>query len=75
LVTKRLIDVDDELLAEAQKRFGAKTIKETVNRALDEYIKLELRRDHIDQHINIDGLDLDDPEVIKGAWRSGGRRS
>lgn len=33
-MTKRLIDVDDSVLASAQARLGTATIKETVNTAL-----------------------------------------
>ncbi|MEI2699467.1 MAG: type II toxin-antitoxin system VapB family antitoxin [Microthrixaceae bacterium] len=33
-MTKRLIDVDDGVLASAQARLGTATIKETVNTAL-----------------------------------------
>ena len=74
-MTKRLVDIDDDLLEEAKKVLGSRTIKETVNTALDEVIKLELRRRHVDRLVKMEGLDLDDPEVMKGAWRTGGRTS
>jgi Arc/MetJ family transcription regulator len=37
-MTKMLIDIDDQALDAAQKAFGTKTKKETVNRALAEAI-------------------------------------
>lgn len=74
-VTKRLIDIDDELLAKAREYLDTRTIKETVNRALDESVRLELRRRLLDRLTTMDGLDLDDPKVMKGAWRTGGRSS
>jgi Arc/MetJ family transcription regulator len=74
-MTKRLVDIDDDLLERAQEVLGSRTIKETVNRALDETVRLELRRRLIDRLSRMEGLDLDDPEVMKGAWRTGGRTS
>jgi Arc/MetJ family transcription regulator len=74
-VTKRLIDIDDALLAEAKERLGAATIKETVNRALREYIDLELRRGHLVQLTEIGQRVLEDPDHLKRAWRNPGRRT
>ncbi len=72
-MTKRLVDIDDDLLAQAKEFIGSRTIKETVNRALDEYCRWQLRLRHIERLSTMDGLDLDNPEVMKGAWRTGGR--
>jgi Arc/MetJ family transcription regulator len=69
-MTKRLVDIDDELLAQAKVLLGTDTMKDTVNQALREVINTELRRRHVIQLIEMDGLDLDDPEVMAGAWRS-----
>jgi Arc/MetJ family transcription regulator len=33
-VTKRLVDVDDDALSEAERRLGTTTLKDTVNAAL-----------------------------------------
>jgi len=74
-VTKRLVDIDDELLAKAQEYLDARTIKETVNRALDECVRLELRKRLFDRLAAMDGLDLDKAEVMKKAWRTGRRSS
>ena len=38
------IDIDDELLKEAMKYSGAKSKKNIVNHALEEYIKLQKRQ-------------------------------
>ena len=45
-VTKRLVDIDDALLAEVRVLMGAVTMKEAVNSALQEVIDSELRRRH-----------------------------
>jgi Arc/MetJ family transcription regulator len=74
-MTKRLVDIDDDLLNRAQDVLGSRTIKETVNRALDETVRFELRRRLLNRLSRMEGLDLDDPKVMKGAWRVGGRTS
>jgi len=68
-VTKRLVDIDDDLLARAREILGTATMKDTVNGALDEVVKLDLRRRHLERLVSMEGLDLDDPDVMSGAWR------
>lgn len=68
-VTKRLVDIDDDLLARAREILGTSTMKDTVNGALDEVVKLDLRRRHLERLVSMEGLDLDDPDVMSGAWR------
>ncbi len=67
-MTKRLIDIDDDLLEQAREITGAATMKETVNRALQEVINLELRQRHLDRLATGEGLDLHDEEIMRGAW-------
>ncbi len=69
-VTKRLIDVDDTLLEKASGVLRTQTMKDTVNQALGEVVRAELRRRHADRLVRMDGLAIDDPEVMAGAWRS-----
>lgn len=69
-MTKRLIDVDDNLLDEARDALGTRTLKDTVNRALGEVVRAELRRRHADRLSRMEGLDLNDPDVMTGAWRA-----
>lgn len=68
-MSKRLVDIDDELLAEATKILGASTMKEAVNRSLEEVVRAASRRRHVDRLRNMRNLDLDDPAVMAGAWR------
>ncbi|MDZ4826630.1 MAG: type II toxin-antitoxin system VapB family antitoxin [Actinomycetota bacterium] len=68
-MAKRLVDIDDELLREATSVFGAATMKETVNRALAEVVRAARRRRHADRLAHMEGLDLDDAEVMGDAWR------
>ena len=68
-MTKRLIDVDDTLLAEAKAVLGSSTMKETVNDALRAVMDAARRREHV-QRFEQDGLpDLRDAVVMAAAWR------
>ncbi|MFW2338726.1 MAG: type II toxin-antitoxin system VapB family antitoxin [Acidimicrobiia bacterium] len=66
-MTKRLVDIDDTLLARARELLGAETMKETVNRALSEVINLERRRMLIDRMSTGDGIELDE-KTMRTAW-------
>jgi hypothetical protein len=47
---------------------------ETVDAALDEIVARQRRRKLLEILDTPGALALDDPEVMKGAWRIGGRR-
>jgi Arc/MetJ family transcription regulator len=72
VVTKRLIDIDDELLAAAQHAAGQDSIKGTVTEALNRLVEQQRRRE---QHLRDswaqlgDALaDLQDDDVMRQAW-------
>jgi len=68
-MTKTLIDVDDALLAKAAAALGTSTKKDTVNQALARVARIAAAEDLI-EFARDGGLDnLQDPEVMKGAWR------
>ncbi|MEO6204342.1 MAG: type II toxin-antitoxin system VapB family antitoxin [Mycobacteriales bacterium] len=68
-MTKRLVEIDDDVLAAARTALGTGTLKETVNRALAEAVAAEARRAFLCR-MSRDGLpDLGDPEVMAAAWR------
>ncbi|HET9140982.1 type II toxin-antitoxin system VapB family antitoxin [Actinophytocola sp.] len=67
-MTKRLIDVDDDLIEVARTYLGTKTLKDTVNAALRE---IKARRDREDEVAwwATDPLpDLRNPEIMDKAW-------
>ena len=64
---KRLVDIDRDLLRQAKELLGTSSTTETLNRALDEVVRVELRR-RLDSLACLQGLDLDNPEVMAGAW-------
>ena len=68
-MTKRLIDIDDDLLREAKRVLHEDTMRATVNAALGEVVNAELRRRHVDRLVSGEGTDLADATVMDGAWR------
>ena len=68
-MTKRLVDIDDELLDEVRQLTGAKTMKDAVHTALRQVVEAELRRRHLRRLETGEGTDLADPDVMQGAWR------
>ncbi|MGQ0777020.1 MAG: type II toxin-antitoxin system VapB family antitoxin [Pseudonocardiales bacterium] len=72
-MTKRLIDIDDELLLAAQTALGAGTFKETVRAALEQVISRRGRAGTPTSTLLADFAvatrDLSDPEVRDAAGR------
>jgi Arc/MetJ family transcription regulator len=66
---RTLVEIDPELLDSAKGILGTTTIKETVDRALREVVRTKAIRDHLLQMHTLEGLDLDDPDVMAQAWR------
>lgn len=71
-MTKRLVDIDDDLLEAAKRAQGSTTIKETVNTAL-----ANSARNARQPRVSAGGIhrfagacrDLGDDEVMAQAWR------
>jgi len=68
-MTKRLVDIDDTLLAEATALLGEATMKDTVNRALAEVVAAAKRQALARRLRTMEGLDLADDSVVDNAWR------
>lgn len=71
-VTKRLIDVDDQLLLAAQAVLGADTYKDTVHRALERVVAGQRTRSQTESALRSFAAatrDLSDPDVMDAAWR------
>jgi Arc/MetJ family transcription regulator len=66
---KTTLEVDEELVARAGAILGTRGLKATVQRALEEVVAREARRRFAQRLLTMEGLDLDDPEVMAGAWR------
>jgi Arc/MetJ family transcription regulator len=73
VVTKRLIDVDDDILESARHALGTDTIKDTVNSALRASVQAAERRQRVDvaalKRFAEASRDLLDDDVMNDAWR------
>lgn len=65
---RTVIDIDDEALGAAARVLGTTTKVSTVNRALQE-IAARADRPSLVDTLDRYAQDLDDPEVMKDAWR------
>ena len=72
-MTKRLIDVEDEVLEAARRVLGTATIKDTVNTALRATVQAAERRERLDaaalKRFAAASRDLLDDDVMADAWR------
>lgn len=70
-VTKRLVEIDDEVLEDTRRALGTVTIKDTVTTALVEAVKASNRRGITKEDLRRFTeacKDLGDPEVMAKAW-------
>ena len=68
-MTKRLIDIDDELLRDAREALGEATMKDTVTAALSLALQVKAGQETLEMLQNPVVSDLANPEVMRGAWR------
>ena len=67
---KTSVEIDEELLEAAKRILETTTLKDTVEEAFREVVKVEARRQEVETLASMTDLDLADPEVMAGAWRS-----
>ncbi|MFT9635653.1 type II toxin-antitoxin system VapB family antitoxin [Mycobacteroides abscessus subsp. abscessus] len=68
-MTKRLIDLDDELVETAQRELGTSTITETVRAALREAAARRARSRQVDWLAQGGLASMADPEQRETVWR------
>lgn len=68
-VRKTTLEIDEGVLEDVRRILGTRGIKDTVDAALREVRVQDARRHLIDQLRTFDGLDLDDQDVMRAAWR------
>lgn len=61
--------IDEELLDAVRAELGTSTVKDTIEKALLEVLGTRARREEVAALSRLEGMDLDDPEVMAGAWR------
>jgi Arc/MetJ family transcription regulator len=69
-VRKTSVEINEELLAAVQQVLSTATLKETIEEAFREVLRVEARREEVEALSTMRGLDLADPEVMSKAWRS-----
>ena len=65
---KTSIAIDEELAAAAKKVLGTSNLKETVEGALREVLRVQARRDEAAALAQMRGMDLDKLDVMAKAW-------
>ena len=66
---KTSFEVDFAKIHSVKEILGTTTLTDTVDAALDEVIQLQQRRRLVELLFTPGRLQLDDPEVMAGAWR------
>ncbi|HEV7771274.1 MAG TPA: type II toxin-antitoxin system VapB family antitoxin [Solirubrobacterales bacterium] len=72
-MSKTSFEVDPEKVEAAKQILGTKTLTDTVDAALEEIVKRRQRERLAKLLFDPNGPELDNPEVMKNAWRIGGR--
>ena len=67
---KTTIEIDEELLERVRGTLGTTTLKETVDEAFREVLRERARREEVEALSTMRGMDLDDDDVMAGAWRA-----
>jgi Arc/MetJ family transcription regulator len=65
---KTSVEIDEELLLEVREIFGTTTLRETIEQAFREVVRRRARRDDVLALAGMRGMELDDPDVMAGAW-------
>ena len=66
---KTTVWIDPRKLERARRILGTRGIRDTVEGALDEVLAIQARRRLVEKLRSMNGLDLDDPPIMKEAWR------
>lgn len=66
---KTSVEIDENLLEETRRILATTTVRETVEQAFLEVVRGEARRREVEALTSMEGMDLDDPEVMETAWR------
>lgn len=66
---KTSVVIDEDLLQSAKEILSTSTVRETIDAALREVLRVEARREEVEALSHMDGMDLDDADVMADAWR------
>lgn len=66
---KTSFEIDPAKVDAAREVLGTQTLTDTVDAALSEVVKVRQRKTLVELLFRPGALELDDPEVMSGAWR------
>lgn len=69
-VRKTSVEINEELLSAVQRILSTTTIRDTIEAAFREILRAQARREEVEALSSMSGMDLADPDVMAGAWRS-----
>ncbi len=69
-IRKTSVEIDEQLLEAARRILRTATIKETIDEAFHEVVRSKARREEVEALSEMRGMDLANPEIMAGAWRS-----
>jgi Arc/MetJ family transcription regulator len=67
---KTTIEINEELLKRVRAALGTTTLKETVDEAFREVLRERARREEVEALSAMRGMDLDDDDIMAGAWKA-----
>lgn len=67
---KTSVQINEQLFEAVRRVLATRTVRETVEKAFEEVLRAEARRQEVRALSAMEGMDLDDPAVMAGAWRS-----
>ena len=68
-VRKTSVEINEELFRAVKEILSTATVKETIEQAFLEILRRRARREELEALSTMDGMDLDDPEIMARAWR------
>ncbi len=68
-IKKTSVDIDQELFEAVRGILATRTLKETIDEAFREIVRARARREEVVALSSMSGMDLDRPDIMKGAWR------
>lgn len=68
-VRKTALLIDDELVAQVREILGTASTTETISESMREVIRVRGRARLLERLRRRRGIDLDDPDVMRSAWR------
>jgi len=69
-VRKTSVEINENLLTAVQRVLSTGTLKDTIEQAFREVLRVEARREEVEALSTMRGMDLSNEKVMSGAWRS-----